>query len=73
MHSDSPCHCHTKYLYQYPLYSNYWTQGSGNRGNLESVSWSARMIEIGNLGMSIVEREPSGFRIAVKRPTTTVC
>jgi len=30
-----------------------------------------RMIETGNLVMSIVEREPSGFRITVKQPITT--
>ena len=39
---------------------------------LESVSRSVRMIVITNLGMSIVEREPSGFRITVIQPITTV-
>ena len=40
---------------------------------LEPVSWSVIMIVISNLVMSIVEREPSGFRITVKQPITTVC
>ena len=31
------------------------------------------MIMISNLVMSIVEREPNGFRITVKQPITTVC
>jgi len=30
---------------------------------LESVSWSVIMIVISNLVMSVVEREPGGFRI----------
>jgi len=32
---------------------------------LESVSWAVIMIVISNLAMSIVEREPGGFRITV--------
>jgi len=40
---------------------------------LESVSWSVIMIVISNLVMSIVKREPSGFRITVKQPIATVC
>jgi len=43
-------------------------------GNTEifgiSVSWSV-MIVISNLVMSIVEREPSSFRIIVEQPITT--
>jgi len=38
---------------------------------LKSVSWS--VIVISNLVMSIVEKEPSGFRITVKQPVTAAC
>ena len=31
------------------------------------MSWSVIMVVISNLVMSIVEREPSGFRITVKQ------